>query len=72
MRNSISKMFAGGQAGIRRVVAVFFAAAATLLSVPAQAQCERTLFADVVAFDMPLMWNRLGAPARLRAKARCG
>ncbi|MDH3531388.1 MAG: hypothetical protein OEO82_00585, partial [Gammaproteobacteria bacterium] len=24
-------------------------------------ECNRTLTADVVAFDMPLMWNRLGA-----------
>jgi hypothetical protein len=24
-------------------------------------ECNRTLTADIVAFDMPLMWNRLGA-----------
>ncbi len=24
-------------------------------------ECKRTLTADIVAFDMPLMWNRLGA-----------
>jgi hypothetical protein len=27
----------------------------------AQATCARTITADVVAFDQPLMWNRLGA-----------
>ncbi|MHC4067375.1 MAG: hypothetical protein ACYSUI_23125, partial [Planctomycetota bacterium] len=34
----------------------------TFAPAPADAQivCNRTLTADIVAFDMPLMWNRLG------------
>ncbi len=32
-----------------------------LLSNAVAAQCNRTVSANVVAFDMPLMWNRLGA-----------
>ena len=42
--------------------AIIGAAGLASTSAPAEAQivCNRTLSADVVAFDMPLMWNRLG------------
>ncbi|HLF11089.1 MAG TPA: hypothetical protein VJA26_07720, partial [Gammaproteobacteria bacterium] len=40
-----------------------FALLALMASTPSLAQivCNREITADVVAFDMPLMWNRLGA-----------
>lgn len=52
--------FPGNKARLKFCLAVAFA---TCLSEQAQAaiQCQRTLTANVVAFDQPLMFNRLGA-----------
>jgi manganese oxidase len=49
----------------RRLVAAAWALAGSVLWAPGSAQaaitCQRTVTADVVAFDKPLMFNRLGA-----------
>jgi manganese oxidase len=60
---SKSTLAAKGQWSIFKYLCVPSALCLLLLSGPSVAQivCERQVTADVVAFDMPLMWNRIGA-----------
>src|SRR5215212_11203310 len=57
-RSSMTRSFR-----LRPGLGALFAAAAFLATIPgmAEAQCARTIHADVVALDQVFFWNRLGA-----------